>query len=124
MNMIHPDAPAFDQEAAEAFAHKIGDVVNSGAVAVMLSIGHRTGLFDTMAKLAPSTSAEIAEAAALAERYVREWLAAMVTAGIVDYAPDGRTYHLPAERAACLTRNAPLGNFAVYAQFVPMIGAV
>jgi 2-polyprenyl-3-methyl-5-hydroxy-6-metoxy-1,4-benzoquinol methylase len=124
MNMIHQPAPAFDQDAAEAFAEKVGEVVNAGAVTVMLSIGHRAGLFDTLAALPPSTSAEIAQAATLSERYVREWLAAMVTGGIVDYAPEARTYHLPAERAACLTRGAPLGNFAVYAQFVPMAAAV
>jgi SAM-dependent methyltransferase len=122
MNMMH--GPAFDQEAAEDFAETIGEVINSGAVAVMISIGHRSGLFDTMAGLPLSTSAEIAEAAELAERYVREWLAVMVTAGIVDYAPATQSYHLPPERAACLTRTAPLGNLAVYAQFVPMAGTV
>ncbi len=124
MNMIHAAAPAFDQQTAEAFADQIGEVINHGAVSVMISIGHRTGLFDTMATLPPATSVEIAEAAELSERYVREWLAVMVTAGIVDYAPAAQTYHLPAEHAACLTRNAALGNFAVYAQFVPMTGAV
>ena len=40
----------------------------------MTSIGHQTGLFDTMAGLPPSTSEQIAEAAGLHERYVREWL--------------------------------------------------
>jgi len=124
MNMAVPPAPSFDQNAAETFVEKIGDIVNSGAVSVMLSIGHRAGLFDTLAALPPSTSIEIAEAAALSERYVREWLAVMVTAGIVDYAPKAQRYHLPDERAACLTRNAPLGNMAVYAQFIPMSGAV
>jgi SAM-dependent methyltransferase len=124
MNMIQSPAPTFDQDAAEAFADRIGETINAGSVSVMISIGHRTGLFDTMAALPPSTSTAIAEAAELAERYVREWLAVMVTGGIVDYAPKARTYYLPAERAACLTRNAPLGNLAVYAQFVPMTGAV
>jgi len=124
MNMAAQAAPSLDQEAAEAFAERIGEIVNSGAVSVMLSVGHRTGILDTLATLPPSTSARIAEAAALSERYVREWLAVMVSAGIVDYAPKGQLYDLPDERAACLTRGAPLGNFAVYAQFIPMSGAV
>ncbi|HSM42351.1 MAG TPA: class I SAM-dependent methyltransferase [Afifellaceae bacterium] len=114
----------FDMTAAEAFTETVGNIINSGAVAVMLSIGHRTGLFDTMAALPPSTSEHIAKAADLSERYVREWLAVMVTGGIVTYDPTHRTYALPAEHAACLTRNAPLGNMAVYAQFVPMAGSV
>ena len=112
-----------DFQAAEAFAGRIGETINSGAVAVMLSIGHKTGLFDRMATLPASTSAGIAEAAGLNERYVREWLAVMVTGGIVAYDAEARTYHLPEEHAACLTRGAALGNFAVYAQFVPMAGA-
>jgi Rv2258c-like winged HTH domain len=34
----------------------------------MLSIGHQTRLFDTIASLPPSTSAQIAQAAGLDER--------------------------------------------------------
>jgi SAM-dependent methyltransferase len=48
----------------------------------------------------------------------------MVTAGIVRYAPRGRTYWLPAAHAACLTRDAELGNAAVFAQHVAMMGAL
>jgi len=111
-----------ENTAAETFAEQIGDIVNSGAIAIMLSIGHRTGLFDRMAGQPPRTSLEIAESAGLSERYVREWLAAMVTGGIVQYEPGSRAYHLPEAHAACLTRGAPLGNLSVYAQFVPMAG--
>lgn len=117
-------AISFDRPAAEAFAGRIGDVLDAGALAVMMSIGHRTRLFDVMADLPPSTSARIAARAGLAERYVREWLAVMVTGRIVGYDPRRRVYHLPAEHAACLTRGAPLGNFAVYAQHVAIMGAV
>ncbi len=49
---------------------------------------------------------------------------AMVTGDIVRYEAGSRAYHLPEAHAACLTRGAPLGNFAIYAQFVPMAGAV
>ena len=49
-----------------------------------------------MATLPPSTSVRIAERAGLAERYVREWLASMVTGGIVDYEPVAKTYLLAA----------------------------
>ena len=123
LNTQNP-APPFDAEIAEAFAERIGETINAGAITLMLSIGHRTGLFDTMALLPHSTSREIADTAGLSERYVREWLAVLVTGRIVHYDPIDKTYALPAEHAACLTRNAPLGNMAVYAQFVPMSGAV
>ena len=50
----------------------------------MIDIGHRTGLFVAAAR-GPATSEELADRAGLTERYVREWLGAMVTGGIVDY---------------------------------------
>jgi SAM-dependent methyltransferase len=114
----------FDEANAESFAERIGEVLDAGAVSVMLSIGHRTGLFDVLASMPPATSVEIATHAELAERYVREWLAVMVTGGIVRYDPRKRTYRLPDEHAACLTRGAPLGNLAVYSQYVSLMGAV
>ena len=85
MSALTPAFPAFDQPAAEAFAERFVDILNGGAVAVMASIGHRAGLFDAMTGLPPSSSQTIAERAGLAERYVREWLAVMVTGRIVTY---------------------------------------
>lgn len=118
----NPETALFDMSRAEAFADTVGEILNAGAVASMMSIGHRLGLFDVLGGLPPATSDAIAGRAALSERYVREWLAVMVMGGIVTYDPDGQTYALPAEHAACLTREAPLGNLAVYAQAVAMIG--
>jgi len=119
-----PNMFTFDAASAEAFAERMGETLNHGAVAIMLSIGYRTGVLDVMATLAPAGSAAIAERAGLAERYVREWLAVMVTVGIVRYEPKRRTYWLPPEHAACLTRDAALGNMAVFGQHVAIMGAV
>lgn len=124
MSLSLAEKPTFYQQNAETFAEQIGQILDSGAVAVMLSIGHRTGLLDLMARLPPSTSQRIASEAGLAERYVREWLAAMTTGRIVHYDPVRRTYTLPPEHAACLTRGGGLGNFAVYAQYVTLMGQV
>jgi SAM-dependent methyltransferase len=110
--------------AVEAFAGTMVGVFNHGALALMLSIGHQTGLFDAMAGLPPATSEEIAAAAGLHERYVREWLGAMVSGGIVDVDPEGRRYQLPAEHAACLTRAAGAGNIAGFMQFIPLLANV
>ena len=115
---------ALDQQAADAFADRLLGILNSGALASMLSIGHRTGLLDTMATLRASTSDQIAAAAGLNERYVREWLGAMVTGRIVNYDSASRCYTLPAEHAAFLTRNASPNNIAATMQFIPLVGAV
>jgi Methyltransferase domain len=65
-----------------------------------------------------------AMAAAVDERYVREWLGAMVTGHVVDYDPTMRTYRLPKEHAASLTRAAGVGNLACVAQTMAMLGGV
>ncbi|WP_407657762.1 class I SAM-dependent methyltransferase [Marinobacter guineae] len=90
----------------------------------MLSVGHRTGLFDTMAEMPAAISAQIAEKAGLDERYVREWLGAMTVGNIVENDPAGKTYYLPREHAAGLCRKAPTDNIAVFAQYIPLLGSV
>ncbi len=113
-----------DAAKGEEFAGKMVGVLNDAMLALMTSIGHQTKLFDAMADLPPSTSEEIAAAAKLNERYVREWLGAMVVGGVADYDPDGKTYRLPPEHAACLTHAAGPDNLASLAQFVPLLGNV
>lgn len=113
-----------DSNKAELFAEKMLDVINYGSLALMTSIGHRTGIFDTMATLPAVTSEEIAIAAKLNERYVREWLGAMVTGGFIEYYPENKTYFLPPEHAAFLTRSAAPDNIAVVAQYIPLLGSV
>ena len=112
-----------ERSAAEVFSERVLQIINDGSLALMLSIGHRTGLFDTMATMPPAPAAAIARTAHLNERYVREWLAAMVTGGIVRYDEKSETYALPAEHAASLTRAASPTNMAVTAQWIPLLGS-
>ncbi len=114
----------FDQARAEEFAGRMIGVLNEGAIALMTSIGHRTGLFDAMSGLAPSTTGQIASVADLNERYVREWLGAMVVGQIVEHDPEDGTYRLPQEHAAFLTRVAAPENMAAFAQWIPLLGSV
>jgi 2-polyprenyl-3-methyl-5-hydroxy-6-metoxy-1,4-benzoquinol methylase len=113
-----------DETGSQRFAEKMLEVLNHAGLALMTSIGHRTGLFDAMANLPAATSDAIAVAAGLSERYVREWLGAMVTGEIVEFDPTHSTYHLPAEHAAYLTRAAAPNNLAVPCQWVSVLGAI
>jgi SAM-dependent methyltransferase len=113
-----------DQAKVEAFMGKMVGFLNGASMGFMLSIGHRTGLFDTLAGLPPATSEEIAKAAGLKERYVREWLGAVVTGGIVEYNPVAQTYSLPPEHAGALTRAAGPNNLARIAQQFSINGSV
>lgn len=114
----------FNTSRAEAFSGSLIDILNKSSLALMISIGHRSGLFDILSNMDFATSEEIAEKAKLNERYVREWLGAMVTSGVIEYLPKGKLYKLPAEHAAYLTRNAGADNMAVFTQYVSVMGEV
>lgn len=114
----------FDASRAEAFAERFLGALNDGALCLMVSVGHRTGLFDVMSGWPARTSQEIATRAELNERYVREWLGAMVTGGVVDVDEASTLYTLSPEHAACLTRAAGADNMAVFAQYTAVMGGV
>ena len=115
---------SFSESRVKQFGDRLVDMMNGASLAILTSIGHRTGLFDTMSELPPTTSQGIADAARLDERYVREWLAAMTTGGFIEYEPACATYSLPPEHAALLTRNAERENAAVAAQYVSIFASV
>ncbi|WP_435297424.1 class I SAM-dependent methyltransferase [Streptomyces sp. YPW6] len=108
----------------EEFAGRMAQILNDACLGYLCSLGHRTGLFDVMAQLPPSTSEQIAEAAGLNERYVREWLGGVTVGGIVGYEPEDGTYRLPPEHAASLCRASGPDNMASFLQDLALIGQV
>jgi hypothetical protein len=114
----------FDQAKSEAFADQMLNILNNGALSLMMSIGHKTRLFDALSDMAPSTSEQIASATGLNERYVREWLGAMVTGRIIEYNPSQKTYYLPAEHAAWLTGSVGEQNLAFETQYIVLLANV
>ena len=111
-------------ETAADFADRIQETIDSASLALLISLGHQTGLFDVMAGLGAASGDRIAQTAGLDERYVREWLGGMTVARVVDYDPDAGTYRLPEHRAAALTRAAGLGNLARITQYIPLLAEV
>jgi 2-polyprenyl-3-methyl-5-hydroxy-6-metoxy-1,4-benzoquinol methylase len=118
------ESDPLDSARVEAFFGRMVGMLNDTSLVLMCSIGHQTGLFDTMATLPPSSSQRIAATAGLSERYVREWLGAMVTGRIVVYDPEDDTYTLPREHAAALIRASGPNNMAAITQFMPLMGSV
>lgn len=118
------DKQDYNNSKAEEFASKMFQFLNSGMLSLMISIGYKTGLFDIIAQLKPSTSQEISQASKLNERYIREWLGAMVTGNIIEYDPLTEKYFLPKEHSAFLTRKSGIDNLAVLAQYVSLMGNV
>lgn len=80
-------------------------VITDGAAAMAglcTSIGDRLGIYTAMASAGPLTSPELAAKTGLAERYVREWLAAQVAGEYVTYDPASDRYELSDAHAAVL----------------------
>ena len=115
---------SIDQTKSDQFSQRMVGILNQGALGLMISIGYRTKLFDVMADIDLLTSQQIADAAKLEERYVREWLGAMVTGQVVDYNAKNKTYSLPAEHATWLTRQNAPNNIAVTTQWLPLMAQV
>ena len=92
----------FDLTRVQTFAMKVaGDhaVANNAALAYL---GDRLGLWRALASTPATTSSELADRTGLAERYLREWLAAQAAAGYLTYDPAGQRFSLPAEHAMVL----------------------
>jgi SAM-dependent methyltransferase len=109
-----------DRDRVEEFAGTLVDRYVGALITYMIDIGRRTRLFEAAAP-GPATSTELAERAGLQERYVREWLGAVVTGGLMTYDARDRTYALPPEHAACLT-GAGAANLAPMSQLITLLG--
>jgi 2-polyprenyl-3-methyl-5-hydroxy-6-metoxy-1,4-benzoquinol methylase len=64
-------------------------------------IGDRLGLFADLDRNGPATSAELAARTSIDERYAREWLHGLASAGYLERTGDGR-FALPPEHAPAL----------------------
>lgn len=115
---------AMDSAKAEGFAESLVDLINKGALSVMISIGHQTGLFDRMAELKKFTSQSLADYSGLNERYVREWLKAMAAGKIIEWSSEPAEFYFPSEHAAFLTRKHGSDNMALYTQYIPVLASV
>ncbi|KAI9001582.1 methylase [Gaertneriomyces semiglobifer] len=103
--------PTADRQTVEK---RVYDILNNGFLSVLLSTGHRLGLFDIVKKHGPATSQTLAEKAGYVERYVREWLNGLVAGQFMIYNPETNEYHLNPHYVAAID------IVAVDAQFVTM----
>lgn len=97
-----------DKAKREKFLKQLMGYVNGAALSGMIYVGDRVGLFKALAQTGALTSAEVATQTGLQERYVREWLAAMAAAGVVEYDASTERFTFPEEHAALLAdENSP-----------------
>jgi SAM-dependent methyltransferase len=113
-----------DEGKRDAFSERLLGMLNGGMTMLMVSLGHRSGLFDAMNDGAGRSVASLAAETGLDERYVREWLGAMVAAGIVERDPAQGAHRLPPEHGHWLSRAEPTNNLGTFAQYLSVLGRV
>lgn len=108
-----------------SFSEKMIRILNDGALNLALAIGYRTGLLDAMDCLkTPQTADRLAQKTGLNLRYIKEWLAVMVSGEIVELSrtPAGENlYYLPQHCGDFITRRAGNANLGVYTQEMPLL---
>jgi ubiquinone/menaquinone biosynthesis C-methylase UbiE len=109
-----------DEVKAKEFVSRIAGFYNGTAITLMIDVGFRTGLWDAAAA-GPASSHDLAQRAGLQERYVREWLGAVTSAGIVEYDAASIIYTLPPEHAHSLAGNGG-SNRAANAPLLTYLG--
>lgn len=95
-----------DQATIETFAEQLFAATLGTMELTTTYLGRRLGLYESL-RGTPSTSVELAKAAGVDERYVREWLEQQTVAGTLSVddaglAPDARRFTLAEERAVVL----------------------
>ena len=93
----------------EAFISQVVTDLSAACSGVLVNVGRKLGLYQSMADLGPCTSVVLAEATGIRERYVREWLANQAAGGYVTYDPEQQSYALPPAQAMVLALdNSPI----------------
>ncbi|MFN8677447.1 MAG: class I SAM-dependent methyltransferase [Thermomicrobiales bacterium] len=91
---------------SEALADRLFQSTLATMDTALIHLGNRLGLYQALADIEPATSDEVAQAAGLHERYVREWLEQQTVSGFLDC-------ENPQASAAERRYAMPLGSAAV-----------
>jgi 2-polyprenyl-3-methyl-5-hydroxy-6-metoxy-1,4-benzoquinol methylase len=93
--------PPLDPDRLKAYSLRLFGYMNGATVSLMVCLGDRLGLYAALAERGESTSAELASATGLDERWVREWLYGQGASGLLE-TRDGARFALSPEAVAVL----------------------
>ena len=115
--------PQIDEAKLEEFMGKLVGNMSGTMVTLMGILGDRLSLFKDLATKGPATSAELATRAGINERYAREWLGCMASAGYLEYDPASRRFTLPPEHALALAQEgSPVFAGGMHQAMLGMLG--
>jgi SAM-dependent methyltransferase len=99
MTQITPPPARSD---VEAFIGQVVTDLSAAVSGVLVKVGRKLCFYQKMAELGACSSASLAEATGIRERYVREWLANQAAGGYVVYDSAKQIYALPPAQALVL----------------------
>lgn len=115
-----PAAPPDEAASRQALGRTL-DILDAGGTCLLAGLGQELGLFDTLAELGTATSVQLADAAGLDERYVREWLGGVAAAGFVQHEPRAGTWTLAPAHAPFVTGSGT-DNLTRLMRYVALMG--
>jgi hypothetical protein len=116
--------PTLDQAKIDQFVGKVLTNTSAALTTLLAVIGDRLGYFEDLAANGPATSQAFASRTGTNERYAREWLGGMVTAGYVDYDPATRNFRLPREHAPALAQEGGPFFFGGVFEMIPSLAGI
>ena len=112
-----------DQREFGEYAQRLLADLSGVMVSVICGLGGKLGLFRALAE-GPCTSAELAERTGLDERYVREWLHCLASAGYLHADPDTGRFELPSALVYLLATESPLNLTGAHALVLALADTV
>jgi 2-polyprenyl-3-methyl-5-hydroxy-6-metoxy-1,4-benzoquinol methylase len=114
-----------DQTKVDQFVGKVLGDTSATLVTLLAAIGDRLGLFKELAASGPVASADFASRTGINERYAREWLGGMATAGYIAYDSATQRFNLPPEHVPALAQEGGRFFFGGVHEMLPaMIGVL
>ncbi len=91
---------SMDQGKLEALLGQMVSDMGAAAVAPLVILGDRLGLYKALAAHGPMDTEALADRTGTTERYVREWCAAQAASGYIDYDADAGHFSMSPEQQA------------------------
>jgi len=79
---------------------KVVTEMGAAAVAPLITIGDKLGLYKSLSESGSVSSHELAANTGTAERYVREWLSAQAASGYIEYVSETEKFYMSPEQTA------------------------
>ncbi|MEE9592655.1 MAG: SAM-dependent methyltransferase, partial [Thermoplasmata archaeon] len=106
---------------SEALSDRIVHDINGAMSTLTLYIGLQLGLFEALSKAGKATSDELARETGLSERYLREWLGAMVAGEYLVHDTQSGRFEVPAAHGPVLLDTDDPLHTLPFVRFLPPV---